>query len=110
MATSSDIPVFLTADAEGRIQALSMQRELEAILKHTRQAVPGLRAIEVNPWYDHPTEPHLLLTAYKVVPDSDNQESIRQRWYGWLRRTFRADVAEWFLQDFDYRIDSVPWL
>ena len=101
--------VLLTDDAEDRIQALGMQRELEAIVRYTQETVPGLYAIEVNPFYDDPFEPHLLIYAYRDCPDSDDDDSIVDLWHEGLTHIVPPEVAEWFLLTIDYRID-LPWI
>jgi hypothetical protein len=107
MATASELPVLVTADAEDRIQALGLQRELATILEHTKQTVPGLRAVEVTPFFDSPFAPHLMITVYKEQPQSGNDDLVRRDWDAWLMHTFPSHVAEWFLFDVDYRTDHV---
>ena len=47
MTTGTDIPVTVTSEAAEWIAQVGMQREFETMVEHTKQTVPGLRAIEV---------------------------------------------------------------
>jgi len=103
MAITSEIPVTVSADAEERIRELNLQRECEAMLEHTKQTVPGLRAIEVSLFFfEDSSEPLLLITASRDSPVPEECDLVRGQWDTWLVRTFGPEVVEWFIFDIDY--------
>jgi len=108
MATAAEIPILVASDAAERIRALDMQREFETMLEYTQRSIPGLRAIEVTPYFDpdEPAGPRLVITVYKELPDSEDDPARRQ-WDAWAIRTFSPDVFRWFALDVDYRTDHV---
>jgi hypothetical protein len=110
MTAAANIPVFVTGDAEERLQELGMRNELEAMFEHTKKTVPGLRAIEVSPFFEQDGT-MLMITAYKDPPDTEEDPTQRD-WYSWLVEAFPPQVHRWFLFDVDYResnaAESIP--
>jgi hypothetical protein len=99
MAVTTTIPVEIAPDAAARVAELGMQRELEQMLEHTRQAVPGLVGITVT-IYEHPDEegqPHVAITGWKpgAAPSGDDYRP-ESEWRSWFARAFPPDVLRWF--------------
>ena len=109
MTVKTDIPVVIRPEAAARIEELGIHREVEQMLEHTRQSVPGLEAIEVEAWDDEfePGQPHLSINAWRppsgaATPDYEPEQS----WGSWLVRTFPPEVARWLSFDLLYRSDN----
>jgi hypothetical protein len=47
MATPTTIPVTVTPEAAARVAELGMQRELDEMVQHTLETIPGLQSIKV---------------------------------------------------------------
>jgi hypothetical protein len=74
-----------------------MHKELEQMIEHTRQTVPGLQRIEITlaERYDMGGEPGISIEAYTsrlFVPG----EKIRGDWGRWKVTTFPPEVCEHF--------------
>ncbi len=98
------VPVHVAPDAAARVVELSREGEFEAMLQHTRQAVAGLRAIEVG-LYDDPDEPgqpRVIITAVKGAP-AGPEDMTWEEWGHWFVRTFPPGVCRWFGFDVEYR-------
>jgi hypothetical protein len=96
MATTT-VHVRVADDAAARIKELGLEKEFEAMLEHAKQAVPDLRSIEVNLYYDpgEPGEPRAVITAWqKGTPALD--DPTEKNWDHWVVRTFSPDVHRWF--------------
>jgi hypothetical protein len=96
MATMT-IPVRVSPEAEARVAQLGVRRELEIMLEHTKEVVPGLRSITVSleDRYDHGDEPVLLISA--EVPGPGSVDDPTQRlWDRWVIETFPPEVLEHF--------------
>jgi hypothetical protein len=110
MTTAANIPVLITADAEQRLQELGMRTELDAMLEYTKKTVPGLRAIEVRPYFEQDGT-MLIITAYKDPPDTEDDPAQRN-WDSWAVQAFPPEVHRWFLFEVDYResnaAESIP--
>jgi hypothetical protein len=93
------IPVCITPEAAGRVAELGMQVELEQMLEHTRQTVPGLRAVEVQlalP-YDTGDETTLVIQATKDFPHHLTYDPTEDEWGQWKVTTFSPDVCRHFV-------------
>ena len=95
MNASTDIPVTITPEAEDRVAELGMRKELEQMIAHVRETVPGLAAIKVRieECYDTRDETGVSIEAYSdQVFESENTVSwdlIR-----WAVETFPPQVLE----------------
>ena|SRR5438309_1166588 len=92
------VPVTVTPEAAARVAELGMQAELERMLEHTRRAVPGLRAIEVQlalP-YDTGNEDSVVIEASR--PNSHlAHDPTDSDWGRWKVATFPPDVCRYFV-------------
>jgi hypothetical protein len=96
--TMTTIPVTVTSKAAERVAELGMQAELERMLEHTRQKVPGLRSIEVQlalP-YDTGDETSIVIQARRDNPHLSNDPTDWD-WGGWKVDTFPPDVCRYFV-------------
>jgi len=106
MTIKTDVPVVISTDAAARIAQLGIQREVEQMLEHTRQTVPGLEAIELEAWDDEfePGQPHLTINAWRPGCSTSVDDFAPQEVLGsWLMRTFSADVTRWISFDLFFR-------
>jgi hypothetical protein len=97
MSTVTPIPVLVSHDAAARVGELGMRAELDQMLAHTRQVVPGLRKIEVTlalP-YDAGCEPELSITAHSDQPFRDGDRTS-WNWGEWQVDTFPPQVWQHF--------------
>src|SRR4051812_19362877 len=96
MATMT-IPVRVSPEAEARVAQLGVQRELDLMIEHTKETVPGLRAITVSleSRYDHGDEPVLLISAEVPGPGSVD-DPTEPLWDRWVIATFPPEVLEHF--------------
>ena len=95
---TSTVPVTIEPEAAARVAELGMQAELERMLEHTRQTVPGLRAIEVQlalP-YDTGDETSIVI---QVTMDDPHLEYDRteDEWGDWKIDTFPPGVCRYFV-------------
>lgn len=104
MATTTEIPVVIHADAAARVAQLCMQQHLEQMIEHTKQTVTELERVEVEAWdeeYD-PGQAHVCLIAWRHGPSRSSLDAS-DAWNDWFIQSFPADVARWFSLDFCYR-------
>jgi hypothetical protein len=96
--TPMTVPLTITPEAQARVEELGMQRELDRMIEHTRQTVPGLRAITVvlEPCYDTRDEPGLTIEA--AVDDCPLEyDRTDSDWGAWKVDTFPPEVCEHFV-------------
>lgn len=96
MPTQTAIPVTITPEAAAHIQKLAMQRELEMMIEHTLQTIPGLRELHVvlEPPYDTGEDDSVVLEA--VTPPTDDVYNACQVWGSWFDATFSPEVRQHF--------------
>jgi hypothetical protein len=97
MATTT-VPVTIEPEAAARVAELGMQAELERMLEHTRQTVPGLRAIDVQlalP-YDTGDETSIIIQATMDNPHLE-YDSTEDQLGAWKVDTFPPDVCRYFV-------------
>ena len=92
---SSTVPVTITPDAAARVAELGMQAELEQMIEHTRQIVPGLQSLEVVlvERYDLGGEPGITIRALTTLFPP---ERVEDQWGSWQVRAFPGRVCEHF--------------
>jgi hypothetical protein len=97
---STTVAVTITPEAAARVAELGMQAELERMLEHTRQTVPGLRSVEVQeaPPYDTGDETGITILATIVNPQLE-YDSTDSEWGHWKVMTFPADVYRYLRHD-----------
>src|SRR5438876_596829 len=98
------VPVTITPEAAARVAELGMQRELEQMIEHTKQTVPGLHAITVilEPCYDTRHEEGITIQALVDDPHLE-YDPTEMDWGGWQVDTFPPEVCEHFLMTTTYR-------
>jgi hypothetical protein len=96
MSATATVPVTITPEAAARVAELGMQKELDLMLEHTRQTVPGLRAIRVIWETCHETGDELGLTieAWREVAYSGTDD-VEGVWGTWLLSHFPPDVVRY---------------
>jgi hypothetical protein len=92
------IPVTVTPEAAARVAELGMQAELERMIEHTRQSVPGLRSIEVQEAlpYDTGDETTIVIQVTMADPHLD-RDPTNTDWDRWMVTTFPPDVCRYFV-------------
>jgi hypothetical protein len=95
--STTTVPVTITPEATARLAELGMLAELEQMLEHTRQVVPGLRKIEVNinlPYETH-TDIGIGIEAYSTLAYVPGDRT-HWDWGAWKVRAFPPEVCEHF--------------
>lgn len=98
MATVT-VPVTIAEEAATRVAELGMQSELDRMLEHTKQAVPGLRSIEVTLEYDYEEidrGPIITLWCHRNDP-GPIRDLTNWNWGAWFVETFPPEVCEHFV-------------
>jgi hypothetical protein len=106
MAAPATIPVTIAHEADERIKELGMQREVDMMLEHTRQAIPDLEALEVDVWHDmtQPGEAHVEMIGWRAGASKSLDDYLPQtEWGTWFVRTFPPRVCLWFSFTLLYR-------
>jgi hypothetical protein len=95
--STNTIPVRVSPEAAAHVAELGLQGELEEMLAHTRQAVPGLRAIDVilAPACDIEDDPRVILEVTTPAPNMP-YDPAETEWGKWFVRTFPPDVVRHF--------------
>ena len=103
MSTIVQIPIEETPEASTLIDQLGKRPEMEAIIEHTRQTVPGLHSIEISVWYDHDEDkgpPHLVITGWRERGRLSRDDFQGEwDWAQWFIRAFPPDAK--FLLSFE---------
>ena len=91
-------PVTITSEAAARVAELGMQAELECMLEHTRQTVPGLHSVEVQlaAPSDIGDEIALVIEVTREHPPLDHDPTDSD-WGRWKVMTFPPDVCRHFV-------------
>jgi len=89
----------MPAEAVELIQELGLRRPVEEMIEHTRQTVAGLRAIEIEVWYeqdseDQPPLPHVTVIAWRDGHRSSPDSATEREWFQWCVRTYPPDVKK----------------
>jgi hypothetical protein len=99
MTLATTIPVQVSDEAAARIAELGMQREVEQMLEHTQQAVPGLIGIELTT-YEHPDEPgqaYVEIAGWRPGTSSSVDDYRPEgEWSSWIIRAYPPEVFRWF--------------
>ncbi len=96
--TTTTVPIHVTPEAAARVAELGMQAELDRMLEHTRQTVPGLRSIEVQlalP-YDTGDDTTIIIQPTSDVPFRPD-DPIQREWDEWQMNTFSPDIYRHFI-------------
>jgi hypothetical protein len=93
MATSTTVPITVTPEAAARVAELGLQRELDEMVKHTLETIPGLRAVNVVlvlP-YDTGEEDRISIDA-TVDMNTPGLYEAQCQWGRWLIETYPSRV------------------
>jgi hypothetical protein len=103
MAVPTTIPVTITPEAAARAAELGIQADIERIIEHARNTVPGLRSLEVSirECYDSYEETGILIHGGRDVSYRPDDPTERQ-WDKWVISTFPPQVLEHFTVLFSY--------
>ena len=99
MATDTIIPIEVTNEAQEHIARLGLEREFAEIIEHAKQALPGVRWVDVT-LTDSPEEPgdlRILISPHRPPPS--NLDALdRAEWnYGaWFVEAFSPHVCQHF--------------
>ena len=98
MATTTAIPITIAPEAAARVAALGMQRELELMVEHSKQAVPGLQSLEVTLEIDPDgsDDPRVVLWARRDDPNVGNDRT-EWRWDEWMVQSFPPEVCQHYV-------------
>ena len=98
MNATASIPVTISPEAAAAIAELSMQAELQRMIDHALQTIPGLERIDValEPHYDTGDETKVLLRVLRDPATWVPNDPFRAQWLDWEVKTFPAD-ALWHL-------------
>jgi hypothetical protein len=97
MSATASIPVTISEEVKARVAELGYPAELERMIEHTLQTVPGLLRLNValHPPYDTGDEPAVVLEAIcgeaPALPDP-----TRSNWGEWKIRHFPPEVCSCF--------------
>ncbi|HKI38071.1 MAG TPA: hypothetical protein VKA46_39825 [Gemmataceae bacterium] len=90
------VPVSMPAEARELIQELGLRGPVEEMIEHTRQAVAGLRSIEIEAWYEHEEDrtplPHVTVIGWRDGHRSAADDVTEREWFEWAVRTYPPEV------------------
>lgn len=104
---TTTVPVTITPEAEALVDELGYRSDLERIVDHARQTIPGLDAIEVTreDLVDEPGYPRVVITAWKPGSWSP-ADRTRDEFGSWYIREIPGEAAAhltfdvWFRDDY----------
>lgn len=97
MSSTASIPIVVQPEAAARVAELGRKAELQQMIEHVRQAVPGLRSIEVvlSPPYDLGDTDRVVVEATMEDPGLEDDPTNRELGR-WQVETFPPEVCEHF--------------
>ena len=95
MATSATVPVTVSAEAQGRVAELGLQKEFEQMLEHALQTVPDLRRIrvELEEQTDEIDDPLVVIWAHRTLMTLATADRADIEYVRWSVHTLGAKVA-----------------
>ena len=98
MSAVTTIPVTVSPEAEARVVELGMRSDLEHMLDHAREVIPGLRRLHVTLWVpeDFIDDPRINIHAFHAGSD-EMESSIHYAWRDWTITTLSPDVWRHFM-------------
>ena len=97
MSSTMNIPVVVQPDVEAFVAQLGRQVELDQMIEHVRQTVPGLRSIEVQrrSSYDLGDQDRVVIQVTMDDPQTF-EDPTQEELGGWKVDTFPPEVCEHF--------------
>ena len=97
MATTT-VPLTIHPRAAARVAELGREQEFQQMLDHTRETVPGLRAIEVIAEEEPYERGHASVIIIPVRQDpGPGDDPTNRNWGNWFVDTFPPEVCEHFV-------------
>jgi hypothetical protein len=95
MDASTTIPVTVSPEAAAHVAALGMQKELDQMLEHARQTIPGLQLLKVwlAPPYDTGDEDTVIIEMTRGLSCRVPNDPTEDRWRRWKTQTFPPEVC-----------------
>jgi len=96
--STATVPITISPEAAARVAELGMKAELERMLEHTRQTVPGLRAIDVQLALPYDTGDATSILIESTMDDPHLEyDPTDTDWGKWQVRTFPPEVCRHFV-------------
>ena len=94
MNVTASIPATVSPEAAAAIAELGMQTELQRMIDHALQTIPGLERIDValEPHYDTGDETKVLLHALRDPATLSPDDQVSKQWTEWVVRSFSSEV------------------
>ena len=103
MTPTTTVPFTITNEAAAYIRKLGLQAELDRMIEHTKQAVPGLLKIHVR--VAEPCDPGdfdaIIIDAVMHYRHLDN-DPTGWEWNEWVVRNFPPKAHQYFTLMLDY--------
>ena len=98
MNIPTGVPVTITDEAEAWATKMGLRADIERVLEHAAEDIPGLVRMEVNlvPPYDTGDEDHLNIDAFQDTAGFAQYPAFDDRWGRWVIGTFSPDVWRHF--------------
>lgn len=98
MTRTTTVPLTVTPEAAAHVAQLGLHEEFEQMLEHTRQAVPGLRSIQVKLEYNPETEDQPAVVIWSSMEDRGlDYDPTAEQWSRWEIETFPPEVCIHFV-------------
>lgn len=97
MATAT-IHTTVEPEAADLVAELGMQKELERMLEHARQSIPGLLRLQVMfaPPYDTGPDPSVVIEAHRDAAHREPDDQVWNQFSRWKIQAFSPDVCRHF--------------
>jgi hypothetical protein len=94
MTIPATVPVTITPEAAEFVQEKGYRRELEQMIEHTLQVVPGLRSVRVVREIDWTGgDDYINLEALRDPVADPVVDAVETDWLHWRSMTFPVDVS-----------------
>lgn len=91
--TTAIVPVTISNEVQARVEELGLRRELETILEHARNTIPGLRFLNVSleRCPEMPDSPKILIDAHRPHL-GDAERDAQNAWTEWELKSLTPNV------------------
>jgi hypothetical protein len=109
MYAPTTIPVTVTPEATAHVAELGMEKELDQMLEHARQTIPGLQRLDVwlAPPYDTGDEDSVIIGITRAFSSRVENDPTWDQWRDWKIQTFPPEVCIHFATLIGYGRDHV---